>query len=89
MGRTGRKSPNELVENWPHQAADDHAAETARRFVVNLTAAIGHQSLRGVARDAGIDEGTIRAVLAGSVWPDLRTMALLEKAVGGGLYPRI
>lgn len=57
-------------------------------FVINLLATIGPESVRSVARSAGLDEGTLRRVLAGATWPDLRTVALLEKALEQPLYPR-
>lgn len=61
--------------------------ETARQFALNLRAAIGDRSVRCVARDAGVDEGTIRNVLSGTAWPDLRTISRLESAVGRRLTP--
>lgn len=64
------------------------AGETARRFANNLRAAMGKVSMRRVAADAGLDEGTLRRVLAGSVWPDLHTIARLEEALAVELYPR-
>ena len=85
--RVPRKSPAALVERWPETPSSDPAGETARRFVLNLRAAIEDRSVRGLARDAGVDERTIRHVLAGSVWPDLRTISQLERALGVNLYP--
>ncbi|WP_164743731.1 helix-turn-helix transcriptional regulator [Microbacterium oxydans] len=40
-----------------------------------------------MARDAGLDERTIRHVMAGSVWPDLLTVSRLEHVLGVNLYP--
>ena len=42
---------------------------------------------RAVARDASLDERTIRHVMAGSVWPDLLTVSRLEHVLGVNLYP--
>lgn len=87
MARTERAAPAELTPCWPESPSPDHAAEQARMFAVNLRAAIGEQSMRSVARAADVDEGTIRRVLSGATWPDLRTIALLEKALEQRLYP--
>lgn len=87
MKREPRLSPAALVQNWPHGPSADPAAETARRFVLNLRDALSDRSVRGVARDAGVDERTIRHILAGSVWPDLSTISRLERALGVNLYP--
>lgn len=73
--RVPRQSPAALVERWPDTPAVNPAAETARRFVLNLRDAFGDRSVRAVARDAGVDERTIRQVPAGAVWPDLLTIS--------------
>ncbi|WP_197052990.1 helix-turn-helix domain-containing protein [Microbacterium hominis] len=41
-----------------------------------------------MASAAGLDEGTLRRILAGERWPDVRTAALLEEALQKPLYPR-
>ncbi len=88
MSDRERKPPASLVNDWPEGETSDEIAETARRFVVNLRGAIGDRSIRSVAKVAGLDEGTIRRVLAGTVWPDLRTIAALEHSLGVRLYPQ-
>lgn len=85
--RVPRKPPAALVDQWPDTPTIDPAAEAARRFVLNLRDALGDRSIRGVARDAGVNERTIRHILAGSVWPDLHTISNLETALGRALYP--
>lgn len=85
--REPRSAPAVLADGWPNQVAADPAAETARRFVLNLRDALGDRSVRAVARDAGVDERTIRHVLASAVWPDLSTISRLELALGVNLYP--
>lgn len=87
MSRTERASPAELTASWPDQPSSDQAGEVARRFALNLRQAIGDRSVRSVAATAGVDEKSVRAVLAGSSWPDLRTIARLEGALGRDLYP--
>ncbi|WP_396654942.1 helix-turn-helix domain-containing protein [Microbacterium paraoxydans] len=77
------------MENWPDQRAADHSTETARGPALNLRAALAGKSVRALARESGIDEGTIRRVLAGSVWAALRTISSLENALGIPLYPRL
>ena len=77
-----------LSPNWPDEPSADPSGEAARRFALNLRAAIGERSVRGVARDVGLDEGTIRKILSGESWPDLRTIWKLESALEAHLYTR-
>ncbi|WP_313354500.1 helix-turn-helix transcriptional regulator [Microbacterium sp.] len=86
--KQARATPAMLSSGWPDQASTDPVGEAARRFVLNLKAAIGERSIREVARDAGIDEGTIRKILLGESWPDLRTIWKLESSLGLVLYSR-
>ena len=60
-----------------------YAAEVARR----LAKAMEGQSLRAVAREAGLDHTTVRALAEGERWPDLITIARLEQALGSRLWP--
>ncbi len=83
-----RPSPAELTERWPDLRSQDPDAEVARQFVLNLREGLGEDSVRSVARNAELSEGTIRTIIAGAVWPDLRTIARLERALGRPLYPR-
>ena len=88
MANRRRETPAELTESWPDVPSRDAAGEKARQFALNLRTAIGDRSVRSVARDAGIDEGTIRNVLSGAAWPDLRTITRLESSLGRRLYPQ-
>lgn len=81
-------TPAELTLSWPNRESDDPAGEAARRFAVNLRAAMGEKSIRRVAEDAGLQDGTLRRILAGTAWPHLRTMVLLEESLGVRLYTR-
>lgn len=81
-------TPKDLTESWPEKPSPDPAGEAARRFVVNLRVAIGEKSVRRVAADAGLDEGSVRRVLAGAAWPHLRAMVMLEESLGVSLYTR-
>lgn len=49
---------------------------------------MGEKSIRRVAADAGIDEGSVRRALSGSAWSHLRAMVLLEESLGVRLYTR-
>lgn len=60
-----------------------YAAEVARR----LAAAVGERSVRAVAREAGLDHTTVRAVLEGERWADLVTISRLEQALEVRLWP--
>lgn len=86
MVRPPSHSPAERATNWPEQASSDPGVEAARLFVLALRSAIGDRSIRSVARLAGLDEGTVRRTLSGQTWPDIRTIALLELALGVPLY---
>lgn len=88
MANRRRETPAELTESWPDAPSRDAAGETARLFALNLRAAIGERSVRSVARDAGIDEGTVRNVLSGAAWPDLHSVSRLEESLAIRLYPR-
>ncbi|WP_157421513.1 helix-turn-helix transcriptional regulator [Agromyces sp. Leaf222] len=86
MGRTPRESPRELTSSWPDVPCDDPAGEIARQFVLKLVQATDGQSIRAVAEKAGVNEGTIRRVIAGESWPDLRTIARVEISLKKRLY---
>lgn len=86
--KEARATPAMLSSAWPHQPSTDPVGEAARRFALNLQAAIGDRSVREVARDAGIDEGTIRKILLGESWADLRTIWKLESSLDAQLYSR-
>lgn len=78
----------ELTNSWPNIESRDPPGKTARRFVVNLQAAMDGRSVRSVASDSGLDEGSVRRVLAGATWPHLRAIVLLEQSLGIRLYPQ-
>lgn len=87
-GRTERATPAELSPGaWPFDPSPDPHAEVARQFVIRLRAAIGEQSVRAVAKDAGLAHGGLNKLLAGGSWPDLLTIARLERALGADLWP--
>ena len=87
MSRPARPAPRDLVDEWPELASTDPLGEIARRFAVNMQAAIGDRSVRAAARDVGVDHSTILSVLNGRSWPDLATIARLEVGFGVDLWP--
>ena len=83
-----RDRPVELAPApWPTEKSDDLIAETARLFVVNLSAAIGDKSVRSVAKASGLNHVTVQNILLGKVWPDLATIARLEQGTKTPLWP--
>jgi hypothetical protein len=67
--------------------SDDPTGEVARRFTENLSAAIGDQSVRAAAQQADVAHATILAILEGRVWPDMYTIAKLERGLDADLWP--
>lgn len=87
MPKIPRRIPSDLTENWPESPSSDVAGEKARQLSLNLRKAIGGDSVRSIADIAGLDERTLRNILSGARWPDLRTIALLEGALKTPLWP--
>lgn len=87
MSRVSRPTPADLTPGWPETPSPDYAAEVARCLARNLRESIGDRSVRAVVTDCDVDEATVRRILLGSIWPDLRTIARLERALASALYP--
>lgn len=87
MPKTLRLAPFELTAAWPTTPSWDVAGEKARLLALNLRSALGTASIRSIADKAGLDERTLRNILSGAKWPDLRTIALLEAALKVSLWP--
>jgi len=87
MSRPARSSPRERSESWPDVKSEDPSGEIARQFSVNLRDAIGALSLRAASVRTGVDHSTILSILQGRVWPDLDTIAKLERGLGVNLWP--
>lgn len=87
MPRPARATPAQLTPGWPDEHSPDSLAEVARRFAMALRSAIGTRSLRQTAAVAGVSHTAILAILAGSTWPDLATIAKLEAGLGVDLWP--
>jgi hypothetical protein len=90
MSRPVRPKPNAGdPEGWPSRELEDPTAEIARRFVLNVRDRIGSSSLRSIDKATGVDHNTLARVLAGETWPDLVTIARLERGLRANLWPGI
>ncbi|WP_425556896.1 helix-turn-helix domain-containing protein [Frondihabitans cladoniiphilus] len=90
MSRPARALPVDLApEPWPDMPSEDPYGEVARQFVLRLEKALGDEGPRRVAARAGIGRTTLYNVLSGRTWPDLATIARLEKALGTDLWPSV
>ncbi|WP_396654724.1 MULTISPECIES: helix-turn-helix domain-containing protein [unclassified Microbacterium] len=87
MPKSQRATPADLSPSWPDSPSAEPDGEVARLLALRLDAAIPYRSVRKVADIAGVDEGTIRNIVSGSRWPDLRTIVRLEEALGVALWP--
>lgn len=75
---------------WPHATlTDHHAAAVAQRVAQRLAEAMAGRGMSAnrLARLSGVNRQTVANVLAGTVWPDLMTIANLEKHLGWRLWP--
>lgn len=88
MPRPARRTPRELSPGWPETPSADAVGEVARRFAVNLRAAIDGRSIRAVADQLQLNHTTLLAILDGRTWPDLETIAKIELGLGTAVYPR-
>ena len=87
MSRTMRHKPNELVAAWPDGPASDPIGEVARVFADNLRRAIGEKSIRSAAEACGMNHATLIGILEGRAWPDMETIAKLERGLDAALWP--
>lgn len=87
---TGERRPaNHVTQgDWPDATLDGTPAATyAQHIARNLRNAMGDRSRKEIARLSGLSDVTVAAVLAGDNYPDLRTVARLETALGKRLLP--
>jgi hypothetical protein len=87
MARSVRLKPRELAPDWPDRPATDPIGEVARLFAGNLRRAIGSQSIRSVAEACGMNHATLIGILDGRAWPDMETIAKLERGLDAALWP--
>jgi hypothetical protein len=87
MPRSARLKPRELVPAWPDGPAADPIGEVALLFAGNLRRSIGQRSIRSVAEACGMNHATLIGILEGKAWPDMETIAKLERGLGTALWP--
>ena len=87
MARSARARPQELTPSWPDEPSPNPIGEVARLFVLNLRAAIGERSLRAVADNCELHHATLLGILEGRTWPDLETLAKIERGLAADLWP--
>lgn len=86
VGRRVRLRPVEVSEDWPREAVSDPVHESVRRYVLNLTRAIGNGSIRSAAELTQVNYSTLHAILRGEAWPDAITVARTEHGLGSRLW---
>ena len=73
---------------WPEgEISGPRVVLYAQGFAVRLHAAIWNRAIREVARAADISHTTLAAVMAGTRWPDMLTIAKLEESLQTELWP--
>jgi hypothetical protein len=87
MSRPARLKPRELVPDWPDGVATDPIGEVARVFAANLRRAIGQRSIRAAAEACDTNHATLISILEGRAWPDMETIAKLERGLDAALWP--
>jgi ribosome-binding protein aMBF1 (putative translation factor) len=73
------------VGEWPYAIlTDHHAAAVAQLVAQRLAEAMAGRGMSAnrLARLSGVNRQTVANVLAGAVWPDLMTIANLERHLG-------
>ena len=88
---TRRLRPAAYAEpgRWPDGPLKSNAppeAHLAAALAIRLREALGTRPLEPFAGRCGISSQTIRNALQGNAWPDLRTIARLEVALGKRLW---
>jgi lambda repressor-like predicted transcriptional regulator len=68
---------------------EHHGARVAQAMAARLRAALDRRgwSVARLSRESGVARFTIAKALAGEAWPDLLTIANLEKALDCDLWP--
>ena len=70
----------------PYQPGTPPEVHLAAALATRLHTGIGAESIRYVAKRAGLGPRTIFNVLNGTTWPDLRTITKLEIALNSRLW---
>jgi DNA (cytosine-5)-methyltransferase 1 len=84
------RTPKDYTEfgDWPDGPLVDIAPPEVRylrTFAQRLRTAVAKDSARGIAHRAGLGDASLRKIIAGTSYPDLRTIARLEDAAGTSL----
>jgi len=88
MPRASRSTPEELAPApFPTIASDDPVVEVARKFAIALKAETDASTVRAVAEACDLNHATLLAVIKGRTWPDMLTIAKLERGLGKDLWP--
>ncbi|MGQ4387963.1 helix-turn-helix domain-containing protein [Streptomyces sp. SAS_270] len=68
---------------------EHHGARVAQAMAVRLKAGLDRRgwTVAQLSRESGVARFTIAKALAGEAWPDLLTIANLEKALDCDLWP--
>ena len=85
--RPVRNPPRTFSPAWPDVPCADPIAEVARQLALRLVAALDGNSLRSLKITAGIEHSTVSAIVNGMTWPDLATIARLERGLHADLWP--
>ncbi|MEU9149102.1 helix-turn-helix transcriptional regulator [Streptomyces sp. NPDC048417] len=75
---------------WPEAVMEEHhGARVAQTMAARIKAALDQRgwSVAQLSRESGVARYTIAKALAGEAWPDLLTIANLEKALDCDLWP--
>ena len=81
-----RPHPTEFVAkksffpHGPYRPETPPEVYLAAALAIRLRTKIGDESVRYIAKKAGLSPQTILNILNGTTWPDLRTIAKLENA---------
>ncbi|WP_336216980.1 helix-turn-helix domain-containing protein [Nonomuraea sp. LPB2021202275-12-8] len=92
-GRARSTAPRDLAGNpqaWPHTDLAGHlAAAVVQAIAATLAGELAARKLsrRGLATLSGVNRQSINDLLAGTSWPDVATIALLEAALAQRLWP--
>ncbi|WP_253208829.1 helix-turn-helix domain-containing protein [Streptomyces niphimycinicus] len=91
-GNRRAKKPCEYAMDgfWPYAVMDHHlGAQVAQAVARTLAEAMERQNIsaNALAQASDVNRQVIANVLAGTVWPDLLTVANLEGALGESLWP--
>jgi len=85
--RPRRDAPRLFSSAWPDEPCADPIAEIARNFALAVRDALDGMSLRSAESLTGVDHSSIGDIVGGLTWPDLATIARLERGLDAELWP--